>query len=320
MKQAITISFVLLLLGMNVSWGQDDDTGRIALNAVVFEQAFELPKAVERQLENKLKQICTKNGMGGQSFDGRFIITAEINVLAKEITATAPPMHAITTETTIYIGDGFEGTLFASASISGKGVGNTEAKAYTMALKQIKPNSDELQALVETGKERIVEYYNSRCDFIMGEVDVLVSSQEYDAAVAKCLGIPEVCKECYMKGVEKAKEAFQKKIDLECKTHMNEAQAVWAASLNPEGAEEAAKILAQINPESSCAKEASAFMDAIYQEIKDRMEELDRREWEMKVKQQEDAVKLEQSRIDAIKEIGKAYASAPRNYTYVRVY
>ena len=36
-----------------------------------------------------MKQACTKNGLGGQSVDGRFIITAEVNLLAKELTPTA---------------------------------------------------------------------------------------------------------------------------------------------------------------------------------------------------------------------------------------
>ena len=53
-------------------------------------------------------------------------------------------------------------------------------------------------------------------------------------------------------------------------------------------------------------------MNLIFTEIRERLEEIDRREWEMKVKQQEDATRLESERISAMKEIGKAYASSTK--------
>ena len=42
-------------------------------------------------------------------------------------------------------------------------------------------------------------------------------------------------------------------------------------------------------------------MNLIFTEIRERLEEIDRREWEMKVKQQEDATRLESERISAMK-------------------
>lgn len=312
MKYAISI-LAFLGLACSAALGQKtDDVGRLGLNAVMFPQAFELPSSSERALKSKMKQACTKNGLGGQSVDGRFIITAEVNLLAKELTPTAPPMHALDVETTMYIGDGIEGTLFASVTITNKGVGNTEAKAYAMAFKGIKPTSDEIQSFIEEGKQKIVEYYNSQCDFILAEAQTLGKNQQYDDAIAKCMSIPEVCKDCYMKAMEKAETIFMDKINLECQAQLNEARATWSASQTPEGAEATSAILSTINPQSACFKESKNFMNLIFTEIKERLEEIDRREWEMKVKQQEDATRLESERISAMKEIGKAYASSTK--------
>ena len=312
MKHAISI-LAFFGLACSVALGQKtDDVGRLGLNAVMFPQAFELPSSSERALKSKMKQACTKNGLGGQSVDGRFIITAEVNLLAKELTPTAPPMHALDVETTLYIGDGIEGTLFASVTITNKGVGNTEAKAYAMAFKGIKPTSDDIQSFIEEGKQKIVEYYNSQCDFILAEAQTLGKSQQYDDAIAKCMSIPEVCKDCYMKAMETAESIFMDKINLECEVQLNEARAPWSASQTPEGAEATSAILSTINPQSSCFKESKNFMNLIFTEIRERLEEIDRREWEMKVKQQEDATRLESERISAMKEIGKAYASSTK--------
>ena len=199
----------------------------------------------------------------------------------------------------MYIGDGIEGTLFASVTITNKGVGNTEAKAYGMAFKGIKPTSDEIQSFIEEGKQK--RYYNSQCDFILAEAQTLGKTSNMTTPSRKCMSIPEVCKDCYMKAMEKAETIFMDKINLECQAQLNEARATWSASQTPEGAEATSAILSTINPQSACFKESKNFMNLIFTEIKN--EEIDRREWEMKVKQQEDATRLESERISAMKEI-----------------
>lgn len=217
-------------------------------------------------------------------------------------------MHAYTVETTFYIGDGVEGTLFASMSTESKGVGKSEDKAYISALKSIRPTTDEFAAFVEEGKTKIVEYYNSQCDFILNEAKAKADMQDWDGAITKVMSVPEVCKECHEKAMAYASEVFQMKIDRECKIAMNEAQAVWASSQDEEGATQTADILASVDPNSQCYKEATAFLDQIYAELKARIKELDQREWDLKLKQQQDAVDLQKQRLNAIKEIGVAYA------------
>ena len=110
---------------------------------------------------------------------------------------------------------------------------------------------------------------------------------------------------------------FQTKIDFECKRKLNEAQGTWSATQDQKGAEATINILADIDPQSSCYKEANDFMNLIYTEIKERIEEVDRREWELKLKMQQDAKDLESQRINAIKEVATAYAKnrpAPNYY------
>ena len=175
--------------------GKTNDAGRIALASVVSNSIDGLNPASQSFLKNKLNQITSKYGMGGSAMNERFIITANAQVVTKDITSTAPPMHAYTLEVTFFIGDGVDGKLFASTSKTLKGVGETETKAYKAALKNIKSSDPVFQSFIEEGKNKIIEFYNSQCDFILKEAEMLVSRNEFDAAIYKLVGIPEVCKE-----------------------------------------------------------------------------------------------------------------------------
>ena len=119
--------------------GKADDFGRLALSVYLDRGKTQLPSAAYSILQNKMQTIVAKNGIGAVA-NQRFIMTANCNLLTKDITPTAPPMHAYTVEVTFYIGDGIEGTLFSTTSVTAKGVGETPDKAYIAALKAVKPN------------------------------------------------------------------------------------------------------------------------------------------------------------------------------------
>lgn len=169
MKRVLLIAWTLLaaipVFGQN-NYAKADDFGRIVLTVHLDAEKSHVPKNAARILKNKMSQIVTQNGMGG-SIVQRFIITANVNVLTQDITPTAPPMHAYTLDITFYIGDGVQGTLFSSTSVRAKGVGETEDKAFIAALKAVKVKDEAFAEMIATGKQRILEYYNSQCDMIL---------------------------------------------------------------------------------------------------------------------------------------------------------
>ena len=293
--------------------GKTDDIGRITLAAYVPQQIDKMPDAARSILANKLNQIVTQNGMGGAANNERFIITANVNVISKDLTATAPPMTALVLEVTLYIGDGFVGTKFSSTSISVKGVGESETKAYISALKGISPTNSNIQSFVGNGKSKIIEYYNSKCDFIIKEVQTLVSQNNFEEAIFKLTSVPEVCKECYDKCMDAVGPIYQKQIDRECKSKLMEANTAWNAAQDSYGADTAGGILAQIDPNASCYKEALALSNKIAQRIK----EIDQRDWKLQLKEQQDNVDIQKATIKAIRDIGVAYGNGqPKTVTY----
>ena len=291
--------------------GKTDDMGRIELTAYVPPQIEGITESARANLENKLSQIVTQNGLGGGE-NSRFIITANIIVLTKDITPTAPPMQAYTLEVTLYIGDGFTGTLFASTSVTLRGVGETETKAYMAALKNLKTKSPEYQKFIDNGKAKIIAYYNDNCDFIMKDAQTQASGGNYDAALWLLTSIPNVAKDCFMKGQDIAQAVWQQKIDRDCKATLSRAQGLWSANLNGAAAniaaEEIGALLATIPAEASCFKDVQSF----YNQVAKRIREIDDREWKYVLKAQQQ----ESERIEAWRAVGVAYGSNQPKQVY----
>lgn len=301
------LSFIVLVAICSATFAQNsggktDDIGRISLAAIMPDQLGSITPAALKMLENKLGQIATQNGLGG-SANKRFIITANVTELSKDVTPTAPPMVAYTLEVTIYVGDVVTKTKYGSTSIQVKGVGTNETKAYIEALKNIKPASPELQAFLDKTKNKIIEYYNSQCDFIIKDAQSLASQNKYEEAIFRLMSVPDVCKECYEKASDAVAPVYKKFVDKQCVKLLGDAKNKWSANQNVEGANAAAALLAGIDPDAACYKEA----ETLTAEIAKRVKELDQRDWDFKLKQWQDGVDLEKQHIDAYKAVGVAF-------------
>jgi hypothetical protein len=316
-KINLTLLVISLILGYSIN-GQNlvskaNDLGRIALVSFVPEQIEQMPDAARSMLTNKLSQIATQSGMGGSSLNQRFIITANIIVLTKDLTPTAPPMTAMTLEVALYIGDGIDGTIFASQSVTLKGVGENETKAYMAALRNLKTNDPQYQTFLEKGKTKIIEYYNSKCDFIIKEAQALASQSQFDAAIYKLTGVPEVCKDCFNKCMDAIAPIYQKRIDKDCLVRLAAANNIWSANQDANSANSAGEVLAYIDPQAACYKEAKALTEKMAKRVK----ELDQREWNFKLKQQQDDVDITKATINAVRDIGVAYGNGqPKSIVY----
>lgn len=307
-KYIILLPFLFGHLILNAQ--KMDDKGRLALGVWVPESIEGMNPLIINNLENKLTQIASLNGLSVLGSNSRFIISANVMLLSKDITPTAPPMHAYTVNLTMYIGDGFEGTAFSSYSSTLKGVGNTPDKAYLAALKNIKINSQAYKAFIDQGKSKIIQYYNAQCDFIIKRAKLLASSNQFDEALWILASVPDVCPECWNKCTEAALSIFQEKIDFECRIKMNEATNVWNASQDWYAAEKAGEILSSIDPNSSCYNE----IPALAKKISKRIKEIDNREWDFKY---DSEIGLKRDLIQAVRDIGVAWGEGqPKNVTY----
>jgi hypothetical protein len=324
--------------------GKTDDVARIAICPVVG-YIPDMPSSAKKMLLNRMGQITTKNGMA--SSGNRFIMYPHVNILSQDITPTAPPMHQYTLDLTMYIADNITKTIFSSASIELTGIAKNETKAYISALKRLNYKRPEVKTFIQDGKDKIVEYYNSKCDFILKDAESLAGRKEFDEAIYTVMSIPDICKDCYIKGQDVAVTIFKLKMENECMQNIADARAAKAK----DDYDLAASYLGGILPDVSCYSDAQSLLKeiedhrcavalgkakgawssgnsrdagrwlgevasdskcykeamALGNEIKAKLKADEDREWDFKVKVQSDNVELEKQAIKAVRDVGVAF-------------
>lgn len=334
--KSIYVTIICLLPLFVFSQGNimPDDFGRIVLNAYVPEK-IEIPTEAKKMLYTKMTQIASNNGMGGNSVNERFIITASVNVGTKDIIPGPPQMIAQNLDITFFIGDAIENTIFSNLTISLKGVGTNENKAFIEAFKLINVSDKRLSNFIEEGKSKIIGYYASKCDFIIKEAITLTKLEKYNQAIYSLSLVPEVCQDCYYKCLDTLAYIYRIKIDMECEKAFNRAKTIWSSSLDKEGARKVGEILSSIHPSSKCIADANNLIS----EIDKKLKEDEMKEWEFMIKQYEDNLarekellaiqkeqneknfELERQRISSYRAIAIEYAkNQPKTVTYNNIY
>ena len=264
MKKILIVCF-LILVSLSIQsqneLGKSDDEARIVLSTFIPDDILENAPSARKLFATKLGQIATRNGMGGggASGDNRFIISGDINILTKDITATAPVKYLVTIETTLAVGDGIDGKAFSTEYVEFKGIGNSEDKAFISAIRKINPRHKLIKQVIQQGKEKIIEYYNSRCDFILKEASALADSRKFDEAIFLLNQVPEVTKDCYDKSMDLAVEIIKRKFEFECQSKISEAKALIATG----DFSGASQILNFFSQDMDCYNDVEALLKQI---------------------------------------------------------
>ncbi len=292
MRKFLTILLVSIIILSSNAQVKLDDFGRIVLNAYLPDD-FSMPAEAKNYLITKLSQIASNNGMSGSEANSRFIITASVNIGTKDIIAGPPQMIAQNIEITLFIGDAISNTIFANTSLSIKGVGTNENKAFIEALKMINPKNKEIASFLEDGKSKIVNYYATQCDFLIKNARTLVGQEKYDEAIYKLAQVPDICEDCYFRTLDTLSQIYQQKIDADCAVKFNKAKSVWASEQKPSGAEKAGDVLSTIHPEATCQTDVQSFINKIDAKLKAD----ERARWQFKMKQYNDKIAANKERM-----------------------
>ncbi len=270
----------------------------IGLSVFVEELVEPFPLNAKAQLESKLHQLLTKNGISSVDYWNQFVITAVATPLTKDILPGPPPQIAEKMELTFYIADVRNKTVFATTSLTTRGVGTTEAKSYMDALRRINLNSSALHEFVVEGKKKIVEYYDAQGESMLAKARALAKQHQYEEALFIAATIPSECKH-YNAALAAGTEIFEQYNDYACNVNLAAARTAWVSGQNALAAAEAGEYLAQIYPDAGCYDDAMKLYDEIKAKVLD--------DWKFEMKKYQDGVDLEAARINAWREIGVAY-------------
>lgn len=287
MKKIILIWVLVCAMSVQAQ-DKSDDIGRITIHAYVPESE-ELPNEAHKLLTTKLSQIITANGIADNENYVRFVLTAKVNVITKDIVVGPPQRISQKLDVTLVLGDVEEDKVYSQLTISTIGVGQSYEKSFISAFKNINPKNTAITAFLQEGKEKVMGYYQTHCEDLIVEAKKQASLQNYEDALMLLTSIPDVCKDCFDEAARTAAPIYTAMIEARGMGFLNQARAVWAKSPTREGAREATQLLSQINFAASCQPKAAALL----REITAKMNEIDRREWEHQMQVYQDGVERE---------------------------
>jgi hypothetical protein len=254
----------------------DNDSLGISLGVFIPKSVEEIPDIAADYLQNRLHQFVTKNGVADDEHDAKFFLQAKVNVSEKQTIAGPPMMQQYHLDISFFISAGKNNREFYYYVINVIGVGVNENKAYLDAFKKIDIDDIKMKEFLVVGKLKIIDYYNSNCTNIIKSAQASALAMNFGAGIEQLLSVPSICKPCYDSCLTAAEPMFKYYIDQQCGIKLMEARSAWNASQNQEGAVNAGKILAEIDPSANCFDNVLS----LNKEISKRMTELGNKDWD----------------------------------------
>lgn len=274
---------IITCVGFSDVWA-DSSVGDIYIS-VIQPERNEIPQEAAKQLENKMHQLITANGIADTDPNGRFVITAKSNIVTKDVIGGAPQRISQKIDFTFVIGDLIENKVFESYTFTAIGIGINENKSFINAITKMNTANPQFIAFIERAKEKILQYYAARCEQIMLEAKQQAANHDYQLAIYQLMQVPNIC-DCAERCQNLMIEYYDAYTETTAMELLNEAKSKWASAPNAEGASMAANVIAKI----PAGTKVQAELDALIAEINQKLREDEKRDWEFKMKQYNDEI------------------------------
>ena len=274
------------------------ETEYLPISVYAYEDVEPFPQGAKALVENKLTQLLTQNGVAGMDYLGQFILTVSTTPLDKDVIPGPPMKISEKMEMNFYIVDAYAKTIFASTSITVRGLGETENKCYLNAISHMPLQTPQMAQFIKDGKSKIIDYYDHEAEAMLKKARFMAQQKNYEEALSVIALIPQQSKH-FDAALAAGQEIYQMYIDNECALNLAAARQAWAAEQNSKGAYAAGEYLANILPDAGCYGDAME----LYKEIKGKV--LD--DWKFEMKKYQDGVDIQKLQIDAARQVGVAY-------------
>lgn len=309
MKKIFPI-IIAIILTNNLFAQTTNDVGKIALSVVMPDNVEGLNTSQLSKLETKISQIVIASGLAASGYNNNFVVYPKFAIYETNIVEGGMQnITVITSELSLFIKQVDNNMMFSTISKSLKGSGNSKELAITNAISKIPSNDPEFKTFIETGKIKIIKYYETKCEDIIKKSDGFVKMQKFEEALGLLMSVPEEVSSCYNQIQDKSIIAYKAYQTQKCSELIQKAKTTLATN----DFVGALNILADLDPSATCFKEAQTIAKTA--EAKVTAEE--KKRWDFQMKQYDDEVSLEKQRINAIKDIAVSYyKSQPTTVSY----
>lgn len=237
-----------------------DDSARISLRAAVIDEPYNLSNEAISLLADRMNQVCTRHGLASSAANNRFQIVAYINYIDMDAINNGTPFFRCEMDISFYIIDYANKQMYASTIHESpyKGMGKSKNEAYKAAIRKIRRDDEIFVEFLAEGKQKILSYYDSQCDFIMARAKSLAEQNQFDEAFRILAEVPPVSKGCYEKALTNGSSIYKSYQREKCFEFLSKAEIDGSLLKDYESA---AKYLKSIPPSSECYERLKEHLD-----------------------------------------------------------
>ncbi len=295
----IILFITICVVSQIVKAQSTSEIGKISLSVVMPENVDGLDVSQLSKLETKIIQIVTNSGIGASGNNNSFVIYLKFAIYENNVVEGGMQnIIVVKSELSLFIKQVENNVLFSSISKLISGSGSSKLAAMTNAISKIDINDTDFKTFVETGKGKIIKYYESKCSDIITKSESLVKKQDFEQALGLLMSVPEEVA-CYNKVQDKSIEVYKAYQNQKCNTLIHDVNI----SVTNNDYSKALETLNLIDPSSACFKDAQAIM----KKIEGKIDAEQKRQLALQMKVYNDQVALEKLRINAVKDIAVAY-------------
>ena len=309
----LSLLLIFVVLNTKLALSQNDNNiGKISLSVIMPDNLEGLSIGNLSKLETKITQIITSTGLAATGYNNNFVIYPKFAIYETSIVESGLQDITISNcEISLFIKQVDNNVIFATISKPLKGSGKDKQISITNAITKINIKDLDFQSFINSGKNKIIAYYESKCGDIISKSESLVKMQDYEQALGLLMTVPDEVS-CYNKVLQKSIEAYKLYQDQKCIVQLQKARTQLASN----NYHDALNILSQIDPSTPCFKESKNLIESAASKV----DQEEKKQWDVLMKVYNDEVALEKLRINAVKEIAVSYyKSKPTtvSYTYL---
>lgn len=292
MKKLFTLSLLLVfaVIGMKAQG--------VSLGIAVPENDTYFNQSVCKILMNRLQNILNKEDVTENG--GDFVIIPKTSILSEDLIESGMKnIYKVEIELTLSVTQLSTGKSFGTTSIELKGNGMRDKQAaFKDAISSIKKNNPDLGQFFMAAKQKIIDYYESNSSSIISTAQATAQQGDYEKAIAMLSSFPTGLKSSpeATKALTSIYNSYRTK---NCQQIILEARS----AISVKNYHLALELLSGIDPSSTCKAEATSLITTVNKEV--RTAEAQHRADQQK--REERAHDLEKTRINAVRDVAKAY-------------
>lgn len=294
----ILISVHFLLWGFFATIQAQSEVPPIALTLYDTE-VKELSETQSAMAGRKITLLLDRYGYIASQSGHNFGIFPKFNVYDEAVMEGLTNITALKIEFSLVAKQVSNGLVVSSCAQIITGSGTTREAAMTNALSNIPTQGKQYEQFFTALGQKINAYYTQNCESIRSEANALAKRREFAAALNTLGQIPREAGDCFDQVQQQMAGLFAEFQKDRCQRMVQAATAEIAAMRY----QSALDILALVDPNSTCRNESLKLI----REIGPKVNEQHRERWAFMQKAYSDQIALEKLRIEAYREIAKAY-------------